>query len=96
MEEEPILAAGLWEKHEEHGFCYTMVRTEADPETMLGKIHNRMQVILTPEDGDQWMAEEPASLAWSPGIEVKETIVTTDLFTTKTGQGCTPQKISET
>lgn len=56
--EEPgmLLAAGLWEEHEEHGFCYTMVMTEADPESMLGKIHNRMRVILTPDDGERWLA----------------------------------------
>ncbi len=79
VEPGPILAAGLWETHEELGDCFTMLMTESDPASLLGKIHNRMPVLLSEEDGERWMAEEPKELAWSPGIEVKETIVPSPL-----------------
>ncbi len=83
VEGEPLLAAGLWEPHEELGDCFTMIMMESDPETLLGKIHNRMPVLLSQQDGERWMAEEPASVAWSPGIEVKESIVPSPLKKSK-------------
>jgi len=75
----PILAAGLWEAHEVLGDCFTMIMAESDPATLQGKIHNRMPVLLSHDDGERWMAEEPPDLMGSPGIEVKETIVPSPL-----------------
>lgn len=74
-----LLAAGLWETHGELGDCFTMIMKEADPETTLGRIHNRMPVMLNPEDGEKWIQEEPEALDWSPGVEVKQSIVPSPL-----------------
>ena len=78
-DEGPLLAAGLWETHEQLGDCFTMIMAESDPETLLGRIHHRMPVLLSEADGVRWMAQEPRDLAGSPGITVKETIVPSPL-----------------
>ncbi len=92
VKEGPLLAAGLWEPHEELGNCFTMIMAEAGPETQLGKIHNRMPILLSPEDGARWMAGASGDLTGTPGIEVtdnivpsplkkhKDTLIQTDLF----------------
>lgn len=74
-----LLAAGLWEEHKEHGPCFTMIMTEADPESVLGKIHNRMPVILTPEDGEKWLAAPWEDLKPSPGVQFRQSIVPSPL-----------------
>ena len=72
-------AIGLWETHEELGDCFTMIMAESDPETFLGKIHNRMPVLLSEADGERWIAEAQRDLVRSPDISVKETIVPSPL-----------------
>ena len=50
----PIAAcAGLWRPSDEWGNCYTMVMVDAVLEMM--EIHDRMPVILQPEDHDAWL-----------------------------------------
>jgi len=79
VEEGLLLAAGLWEKHVVLGDCFTMIMAESDPATLQGKIHHRMPVLLSAEDGERWMEQEPVGLVGSPGLVVKETIVPSPL-----------------
>jgi putative SOS response-associated peptidase YedK len=59
--DQPLAAcAGLWRPTDEWGDCYTMVMVDAVPEMM--SIHDRMPVILHPEDHDAWM-QAPAERA---------------------------------
>lgn len=82
MEEEsarPLLAAGLWEDHEVHGLCFTMIMAEAAPGTMLGDIHNRMPVILTLEEGEAWLLSPQESLVPSAAIHYRQSLVPSPL-----------------
>ena len=55
--DQPIAAcAGLWRPTDEWGDSYTMVMVDAVPEMM--EIHDRMPVILHPEDWDRWLHSE--------------------------------------
>lgn len=61
----PMAFAGLWEKwHEKEGGTViescTILTTDAN-ETV-GKLHNRMPVILEPENFDQWLNPEVTSI----------------------------------
>lgn len=62
--DQPLAAwAGLWRPSEEWGDCYTGVMVDATEE--LFHIHDRMPVILHPEDHDAWLrapAEEAMAL----------------------------------
>lgn len=52
--DQPLAAcAGLWRPTDEWGNSYTMVMVDAVPEMM--EIHDRMPVILRPEDHDAWL-----------------------------------------
>src|SRR3546814_5460263 len=52
--DQPIAAcAGLWRPSDEWGDCYTMVMVDA-VEAMM-EIHDRMPVILHPQDHDSWL-----------------------------------------
>lgn len=54
----PLFAiAGFWRDTSEWGRAYTMVMTEAN-ETVRG-VHNRMPVILAPEDWQAYLSAEP-------------------------------------
>jgi len=54
VSDQPIAAcAGLWRPTDEWGDCYTMVMVDATEE--LWDIHDRMPVILRPEDHDAWL-----------------------------------------
>ena len=55
--EQPIAAcAGFWRPTDEWGDSYTMVMVDAVPEMM--EIHDRMPVILHPDDWDSWLHAE--------------------------------------
>ena len=62
--DQPLAAcAGLWRPTDEWGNCHTMVMVDATEE--LWDIHDRMPVILRPEDHDAWLhapAEEAMAL----------------------------------
>lgn len=71
----PVFAtAGLWRNSAEFGPCYTMVMTDACAD--IGGLHDRMPVILTPEDAKRWVEttdrEEALSLCrpWQHGLSV--------------------------
>jgi len=52
--DQPIAAcAGFWRPTDEWGDSYTMVMVDAVPEMM--EIHDRMPVILHPDDWDRWL-----------------------------------------
>ncbi len=52
--EEPVFAwAGLWRPSEEWGNVYSGVMTEAND--LVSPVHDRMPVILAPEDHDKWL-----------------------------------------
>lgn len=56
--DQPIAAcAGLWRPSDEWGDCYTMVMVDA-VEAMM-EIHDRMPVILHPQDHDSWLRAPP-------------------------------------
>lgn len=59
----PMLLAGLWEDWraptgEKIRSC-TIITTDAD--ALLAQIHDRMPVIVAPDDWPKWLGEEPAS-----------------------------------
>lgn len=49
---EVIAIAGLWRPTAEWGDCYTLVMVDSSPE--MAEVHDRMPVILRPEDWAQW------------------------------------------
>ena len=51
-------AAGLWRPSDEWGDCYTMVMTESAG-TDAASVHERMPVLLAPEDHARWLAAPP-------------------------------------
>jgi putative SOS response-associated peptidase YedK len=58
-DEEPMFFAGLWEKWDKGGEpvdSYTILTTESN--TLMASIHNRMPVILEPEDFSAWLSRE--------------------------------------
>lgn len=56
--DQPLAAcAGLWRPTDEWGNSYTMVMVDAVPEMM--EVHDRMPVILRPEDHDAWLHAPP-------------------------------------
>ncbi|MCK6439890.1 MAG: SOS response-associated peptidase [Planctomycetes bacterium] len=50
---EPMGFAGLWEDHADNGLCCTIVTCA--PNELIGKIHNRMPVIVKPKDYEIWL-----------------------------------------
>lgn len=55
---EPVFAcAGIWRWSDEWGEVYSMVMT--DPNRQTAEIHNRMPVILKPEEHDLWSRGSP-------------------------------------
>lgn len=51
-------AAGLWRQSEEWGACYSMVMTNSAG-TDAALVHERMPVLLAPEDQSQWLGGSP-------------------------------------
>ena len=60
----PIFAAaGVWRQSEEWGACYSMVMTDSEG-TAAASVHERMPVLLAPDDYASWTAGTPeAALA---------------------------------
>lgn len=53
LPDQPIFAcAGIWRGSEEWGDCYSMIMTDAVGEA--AEVHDRMPVILRPDDYDRW------------------------------------------
>ena len=64
---ELFAAAGIWRQSEEWGACYSMVMTDSDG-TEAAPVHERMPVLLAPEDQAQWLDGPPdAALALCRG-----------------------------
>jgi putative SOS response-associated peptidase YedK len=60
LPDEPLFAvAGLWRHTDEWGLAYTMVMTEAC--IHLADVHDRMPVILNPDDWQDWLDGAPDS-----------------------------------
>ncbi|MCL9983317.1 MAG: SOS response-associated peptidase [Erythrobacter sp.] len=51
-------AAGVWRQSEEWGACYSMVMT-GSAGTDAAQVHERMPVLLAPEDQSQWLGGSP-------------------------------------
>ena len=68
--------AGIWRESEEWGSCYSMIMTDADGPA--AQVHDRMPVLLQPDDYDQWQdgsPEEAKSLcrAWTGALDIDRT-----------------------
>ena len=68
--------AGIWRESEEWGSCYSMIMTDADGPA--AQVHDRMPVLLQPDDYDQWQdgsPEEAKSLcrAWTGALDINRT-----------------------
>ena len=50
---EVIAVAGLWRQTAEWGDCYTLVMVDSSPQ--MADVHDRMPVILKPEDWETWV-----------------------------------------
>ena len=73
---EPFAAAGIWRSSPEWGDVYSMVMTDAC--VHIGEIHDRMPVLLSPEDYGQWMSGSPADALdlcrpWSDAVQIERT-----------------------
>jgi len=73
---ETFAVAGIWRDSAEWGPCYSMVMTDAAGEA--AKVHNRMPVILAPDDYQIWTSGDPASAeglckAWEGDLNIART-----------------------
>ena len=58
LPDQPIFAcAGIWRTSDEWGDCYSMVMTDAGG--VAAEVHDRMPVILRPDDYDRWQRATP-------------------------------------
>lgn len=77
LPDRPVFAcAGIWRESAEWGSVYSMVMTAAGAATE--EVHDRVPVMLTPEDEDVWTAGEPdEALAlcrpWTDAITIDRT-----------------------
>jgi len=55
--QETFAVAGLWRATQEWGQAYTMVMVDACPQMV--DVHDRMPVVLAPEDWQAWLTAEP-------------------------------------
>jgi putative SOS response-associated peptidase YedK len=55
---EMFAAAGLWRPSDEWGACYAMVMTDSAG-TDAASVHERMPVVLAPEDHPRWLGAPP-------------------------------------
>lgn len=59
LPETPIFAAaGVWRPSDEWGACYSMVMTDSEG-TDAASVHERMPVLLAPEDQARWIGGTP-------------------------------------
>jgi putative SOS response-associated peptidase YedK len=62
LPDQPIFcAAGIWRESDEWGPVYSMIMTDACPQ--VDPVHNRMPVLLSPQDWDRWTLGTPAEAA---------------------------------
>lgn len=58
----PMIMAGLWEPWKSpDGWIRSCTIITTDANELLSQVHDRMPVILRPEDFEAWLGEEPAS-----------------------------------
>jgi putative SOS response-associated peptidase YedK len=70
-------AAGVWRQSEEWGACYSMVMTDSAG-TDAEQVHDRMPVLLAPEDQSQWLGGSPQDAlalcrAWPGALAIDRT-----------------------
>lgn len=76
LDDELFAAAGIWRNSDEFGLCYSMVMTDSAGD--VASVHNRMPVLLAPEDFEAWTAgstREAKALcrAWSGEVQIDRT-----------------------
>lgn len=75
---ELFAAAGVWRQSDEWGACYSMVMTDSAG-TDAAEVHERMPVLLAPENQAQWLDGTPdAALALCRGWDAALMIDRTD------------------
>lgn len=58
LPDEPLFAcAGIWRDSDEWGAVYSIIITE--PSDQVSKVHDRMPVILKPDQYNEWLTEPP-------------------------------------
>ena len=58
LPDSPLMAVGgFWRDTEKWGAAYTMVMTDANRE--VSSLHDRMPVILAPQDWQTWLGDDP-------------------------------------
>ena len=62
----PLALAGLWESHDEFGPTFTIITTA--PNAYMSTIHNRMPVVLEPDDWGAWLAADDEDPAWRAAL----------------------------
>lgn len=70
-------AAGIWRPSDEWGDCYSMVMT-ASAGTQAAQVHERMPVLLAPEDQGRWLGASPQEAfalcrAWAGPLAIART-----------------------
>jgi hypothetical protein len=70
-------AAGVWRQSEEWGACYSMVMTDSAG-TVAAEVHERMPVLLAPDDYPRWLSAEPQDAltlcrAWEGALAIDRT-----------------------
>ena len=78
LPEAPLFAAaGVWRQSEEWGACYSMVMTDSAG-TEAAQVHERMPVLVSPEDQSQWLGDSPHDAlalcrAWPGALAIDRT-----------------------
>jgi putative SOS response-associated peptidase YedK len=70
-------AAGVWRQSEDWGACYSMVMTDSAG-TEAAEVHERMPVLLAPDDYPRWLSAEPQDAltlcrAWEGALAIDRT-----------------------
>jgi putative SOS response-associated peptidase YedK len=69
-ENEWLWMAGIWEESSEHGRCFSMLTTEANP--LVAPIHHRMPALLTKTEREDYLAGEMTIFRPAPEMLVTE------------------------
>lgn len=78
LDQETFACTGIWQDSDIWGRCYSMVMCDNRPD--LEYVHDRMPVILAPDDYDQWLEAPLDDVAkrckpWFGEITVEQTDV---------------------
>jgi len=70
-------AAGVWRRSDEWGDCYAMVMTDSEG-TDAASVHERMPVLLAPDDQARWLAGSPQEAlgvcrGWTGALTIERT-----------------------